>query len=109
MSPVKKAWRRIREQYETATQKIEGNYSSRERSPGINALIQTEYRAGCITEPERDAMRRHVEEWLPPGSAWEGGKATYSCGLWAPSVGPMGLTEHAIILSTVVILEAEAA
>jgi hypothetical protein len=35
--------------------------------------------------------------------------STYFFSLWAPSVGPMGISEHAIILMTVQILEEEAA
>jgi hypothetical protein len=106
---VKAAWKRIRERYEAETQKLDagiGGGWGDDETPSINDLIQREYREGRVTEPERDAMRGHVREWLPDlmDSPFP---ATYACGMWAPAVGPMGRTEHAIILSTVVILEAE--
>jgi hypothetical protein len=102
---IKKAWGRMVEAYALATQALDtldSPFSKRwTQSPAIMDMIQTEYREGHISEAERDAMRAHVTTYVPSGSI-------YACGLWAATTGPMGLHEHAIILSVVVILEQEA-
>jgi hypothetical protein len=87
----------------------------------LNDEVQKEYRAGRITEDERNAMRAHIKTWLGDpdsgtGAHWPGsrvdnparmGYEIYACGMWVPSAAPMGETESAIILSTLVILEEE--
>lgn len=82
-------------------------------STSIFGAIQKQYRDGFTTEAQRDLMREHVTQWLGDPEMYDGTEAsdyaTYSCGMWAPAVGPMGDDEHAIILMTVQILEEEAA
>lgn len=106
MTATKKAWARIREQYEKAMAANEGFPYRCADTPSINDSIQAEYLAGRVTEEERDAMRAYTREWLPDWEPLE--PATYSGGRWVPSVRPMGFAEHAIILATVQILEEEA-
>jgi hypothetical protein len=111
---VKAAWGRIRERYAEKLSEIEEKNLNWADSPSIFHQIQIEYREGRITEPERDAMREYVRAWLgDPATADRFNPmhnyASYACGLWAATAGPMGEDEHAIILATVQILELEAA
>lgn len=98
------------------SEKTGGHWYSELSSSSINDAIQSQYKRGFITEAQRDQMRAHVITWmgspetLPSNYTWRGvdDYARYSCGMWAPSVGPQGNDEHAIILMTVEILCEEA-
>ena len=127
-SNQKLAWGRIRERIEQAIIAVQDApyvnhwlFGPMPPSPqGFKSIldeVQSEYKAGRITEPERDAMRKHVKFWLGdpdayrPLSRFDGpyikSYDTYACGLWAASAAPDGEVEYNIILSTLVILEEE--
>lgn len=101
------AWARIVERYTAPMVRLEVADSWNVTSPSILDQIQTEYRAGNINEAERDEMRAQVNTWFGNVTDY-GTRAQYSCGMWAPSVGPMGRAEHGIILMAVIILAEEA-
>lgn len=143
-SNQKLAWGRIRERAEAAIAKLESPLERPPRSQAVdldpdkafgvwldnlfgggrqempfNSIhdeIQAEYKSGRITEPERDAMRKHVEGWLGNPKVhhdavrWVGndkGYDAYSCGLWAPTAKPWDVNELYFIHTTLVILEEE--
>lgn len=124
---TKAAWGRIRERYERVMDVLDrrefyfGDQPA-ENVQSINDEIQAEYRAGRITEPERNEMRRHVKTWLGDPDAGHGdhtfvgsyfgdtnflGYETYACGIWAPTGAPWGEVEHAIVLGAITIMELE--
>lgn len=121
-TPTQSAWLRIQAMYQTNMDTIDqitklNRWGEKDtyhvKSPSILDAIQAEYREKRIIEADRDAMRKHVSAWQgEPGVTMGDYRSVtdydrYSCGLYAPSVGPMGEDEHAIILMTVTILTEE--